>query len=84
MVGVFEAAEDRSTVNVVLDFYHHMVHLTAALGLEGPREAIVRSLSDRTNLSSPGAMRVRHVEALRTLVTAAEADANNMGVRAIA
>lgn len=79
MVGVFEAAEDRSTVNVVLDFYHHMIHLTASLGMEAAREAIVKSLTERTNLDNPPAMRVRHLEALRTLVSTAEADANNMG-----
>lgn len=81
MVGVFEAAEDRSTVNVVLDFYHHITHLTAALGMEAPREAIVKSLSERTSLFNPPGMRVRHVEALKTLVAAAEADANNFGAR---
>jgi len=77
--AAFDAAEDRVTVLQCLDFLRHGVHLGAALGLDGPRDAFVQALARHTLLSAPATMRAKHVEALRALVAAAENDANNLG-----
>lgn len=77
--SAFEVAEDKATVLQCLDFLRAAVHLGAALGLDAPRDAAVQHLAKHTSLGAPAAMRAKHVEALRVLITAAEADANNLG-----
>jgi len=77
--AAFESAEDKETVLQCLEFMRHGAHLGAQLGLDPARDAFVQALARHTLLHAPAAMRAKHVEALRSLVAVAEADAAGLG-----
>ncbi|KAE8714059.1 Brefeldin A-inhibited guanine nucleotide-exchange protein 5 [Hibiscus syriacus] len=63
-----EKSEDKSMVVLCMEGFRAGVHLTYALGMDTMRFAFVTSLIRFTFLHSPKEMRIKNVEALRTLL----------------
>ncbi|KAA8520531.1 hypothetical protein F0562_014787 [Nyssa sinensis] len=82
MLAAFSVPLDQSDDEVViaqcLEGFRYAIHVTAVMSMKTHRDAFVTSLAKFTSLHSPADIKQKNIEAIKTIVTIADEDGNNL------
>lgn len=75
----FKDYDDEETAKLLLTGMKLSIHLACIFGIDYARTSFIRALVQFTNINNPEDMKVKNVEAIRTLLEITENDRNRLG-----
>jgi brefeldin A-inhibited guanine nucleotide-exchange protein len=76
--GPLQETDDFEIVELCLEGFRHAIHIVCSFDLDLPRNAFVSTLAKFTFLNNLGEMKVKNMEAIKTLLDVAVHEGNNL------